>query len=214
MASGGKFFGKRGRNAMRAFILGRAVHGEKFWLITTLSVEEGAAACLIRQSTKKTGTVVPDLFDEAEISLERAKAGTEGPRFAKEYTLVARHTGISGNYESLVYASRFATLLARNAFPPDARAAVFSVCRNAIAAFSEKKRRDATYFKALWMFARECGLPVREDWFESLRYDEKLCASAVLRSPLETLDVPVPDVEHLIRKAENWLVHENDFSVF
>ena len=27
--------------AMKVFILGRAVHGEKFWLITTLSEEEG-----------------------------------------------------------------------------------------------------------------------------------------------------------------------------
>ena len=198
---------------MRVFILGRAVHGEKFWLITTLSVEEGASSCLIRQSTKKTGTVVPDLFDEAEITLERQKAGSDGPRFAKEYALIARHTGISGDYAGLVYASRFATVLARNAFPPDARAAVFSVCRSAISAFSEKPRRDATYFKSLWMFARECGLPVREDWFESLSYEDRLCVSSVLRSPLDALDVPVRDVERVVGRMEYWLVRENDFSV-
>lgn len=198
---------------MRVFILGRAVHGEKFWLITTLSAEEGASACLIRQSSKKTGTVVPDLFDEAEITLERPKAGSDGPRFAREYALIARHTGISGDYAGLVYASRFATVLARNAFPPDARAAVFSVCRSAISAFSEKPRRDATYFKSLWMFARECGLPVREDWFESLTYEDRLCVSSVLRSPLDALDVPVRDVERVVGRMEYWLVRENDFSV-
>lgn len=198
---------------MRVFILGRAVHGEKFWLITTLSAEEGASSCLIRQSTKKTGTVVPDLFDEAEITFERPKAGSDGPRFAKEYALIARHTGISGDYAGLVYASRFATVLARNAFPPDARAAVFSVCRSAISAFSEKPRRDATYFKSLWMFARECGLPVREDWFESLSYEDRLCVSSVLRSPLDALDVPARDVERVVARMDYWLVRENDFSV-
>ncbi|MBQ8445965.1 MAG: hypothetical protein IJX22_06240 [Opitutales bacterium] len=200
--------------AMKVFILGRAVHGEKFWLITTLSEEEGVLSCLIRQSTKKTGTIVPDLFDEAELGLERQKAGAEGPRFAKEYTLLTRHTGISGDYAGLVYASRFATVLARNAFPPDARKSVLSLCRNAISAFSSKPRKDATYFKSLWLLARECGLPVREDWFESLPFDDKACVSRVLKTPLEVLDVPVREVERMISRIEFWLAHENDFSIF
>lgn len=198
---------------MRAFILGRAVHGEKFWLITTLSEEEGVLSCLIRQSTKKTGTIVPDLFDEADLTLERAKAGSEGPRFAKEYTLTARHTGISGNYSGLVYASRFATVLARNAFPPDARASVYALCRNAISAFSDKPRKDATYFKSLWLLARECGLPVREDWFESLPFDDKTCVARILRTPLEALDVPAPESERVISRLEYWLSRENDFFI-
>ncbi len=199
---------------MRVFILGRAVHGEKFWLITTLSEEEGVLPCLIRQSTKKTGTIVPDLFDEAELSLERRKAGSEGPRFAKEYTLLTRHTGISGNYSGLVYASRFATVLARNAFPSDARKTVFALCCNAIAAFSSKPRKDATFFKSLWLLSRECGLPVREDWFESLPFDDKSGVSQILKTPLEKLDVPVREVERMISRIEYWLAHENDFLIF
>lgn len=198
---------------MRAYILSRAVHGEKFWLITALSAEEGAFSCMIRQATKKTGTIVPDLFDEAEMLLERAKSGAEGPRFAKEYALLARHTGISGNYSGLVYASRFALVLARNAFPPDARDAVFRLCGNAISAFSEKARKDAVYFKSLWIFARECGLPVREDWFDSLAFDDKQCVSDVLKTPPDALAVPVPEVERMIARMEFWLARENDFFV-
>lgn len=198
---------------MRAYILGRAVHGEKFWLITALAAEDGAFSCLIRQATKKTGTIVPDLFDEAEILLERPKAGTEGPRFAKEYALLERHTGISGDYSGLVYASRLATVLAKNAFPPDARAAVFSICRNAIAAFSSKPRKDAVYFKSLWLLARECGLPVREDWFESLAFDDKIGVSQVLKTPLDALNVPAREVERMISRIEFWLARENDFVI-
>lgn len=198
---------------MRAYILGRAVHGEKFWRITALSAEDGAFSCLIRQATKKAGTIVPDLFDEAEILLERPKAGTDAPRFAKEYALIARRTGISGDYSALVYASRLATVLAKNAFPPDARAAVFSICGNAIAAFSEKPRKDAVYFKSLWLLARECGLPAREDWFESLPYNDKLCAARTLKTPLDAIDVPARDVERMISRIEFWLARENDFLI-
>ena len=189
---------------MRVCILERAVHGEKFWRITALSAEEGAVSCLLRQGSKKTGTIVPDLFDEAEITLERRKAGTEGALFVKEYALVARRSGISGNYDGLVFASRFAGILARNAFPPDA---------SAFRAFSEKPRKDAAFFKALWLFARECGLPAREDWFERLAFDDKLSVSAVLRAPLEEASVPAREVARLAGQLERWLAREHDFVI-
>lgn len=198
---------------MNVFILGRAIHGEKFWKITTLSVEEGVMIFLIRQASKKTGTVVPDIFDEAELVPDRKKAGEDGARFAKEYILKKRHTGISGDYSGLVFASRFATVLAKNAFPPDALAAVFSICRNAIAAFSEKPRKDAAYFKSLWMIARECGLPAREDWFESLAFGEKDVVSQILRCPLDAMSVPERDVERATSRLEYWLARENDFRI-
>jgi len=97
---------------MHAYILDREVHGEKFWRVSALSAEDGIFQCLVRQSSKKT-TIVPDLFDEADLSFERAKAGTDAPRFVKEYALRVRHTGISGNYSALVYASRFAAVLSK-----------------------------------------------------------------------------------------------------
>jgi len=197
---------------MHAYILDREVHGEKFWRVSALSAEDGIFQCLVRQSSKKT-TIVPDLFDEADLSFERAKAGTDAPRFVKEYALRVRHTGISGNYSALVYASRFAAVLAKNAFPPDARTAVFSLCGNVINAFSGKPRRDATYFKSLWLLARESGLPVREDWFYSLPFADKELVSKVLRTPLEALDVSERDVERVISRIEYWLVRENDFSI-
>jgi len=99
------------------------------------------------------------------------------------------------------------------ASPPDARTAVFSLCGNVINAFSGKPRRDATYFKSLWLLARESGLPVREDWFYSLPFADKELVSKVLRTPLEALDVSERDVERVISRIEYWLVRENDFSI-
>lgn len=196
---------------MRAYILGREVHGEKFWRVAVLTAEEGVSQCLVRQSAKKA-TIVPDLFDEADLRFDKAKAGTNAPRFVREYTLCARHTGISGDYSALVYASRFAAVLSRNAFPPDARDAIFSLCGNVIDAFSGKPRRDATYFKALWLLARESGLPVREDWFYSLPFADKETVSKTLRTPLDSLEVPTRDIELMISRIEYWLAVENDFS--
>lgn len=197
---------------MNAYILDRAVHGEKFWRVSAISADEGVFSCLLRLSSKKTGTVVPDLFDEADLRFDRQKAGTDAPRFVREYTLRARRTGISGNYSALVFASRFAAVLAKNAVPPDARAAVFKLCGIAIDAFADKPRCDATYFKSLWVLARENGLPVREDWFNGLSFGDKALVSETLHSPLDALSVPENEVSRLISRIEFWLSRENEFS--
>lgn len=202
---------------MKVFVLGREISGEKFWRVTVLSAEDGAGFCLVRHSSpssKKSGgvTVVPDLFDEAEILYSPRKAGTDGARFVKEYVLVARHAGIAANYAALVYAGRFAAVLAKNAFPPDARAGVFSICRNVINALAAKPRKEAAYLKALWLLARESGLPAREDWFERLVAADRDAVSAVLKTPLEALSVPVGHVEFLVSDLERWLGNEHEFS--
>ncbi len=198
---------------MNVFILSRAVHGEKFWKLSTLSAEEGVMVFLMRQATKKTGTIAPDIFDEAELVPDRKKAGSDAPPFAKEYVLLRRHTGIARDYSGLVYAARFAGILEKNAFPPDARGAVFSLCHTAIEAFSEKPRKETAYFKALWLLAKTSGLPVREDWFRALAFSEKTTVAQILRSPLEALPVPANEVEYLVGRLEFWLSREQDFSL-
>lgn len=194
------------------FILDRAIQGEKFWRVVILTREYGARACLVRVAGKNKTTCVPDLFDEAEILLDKPKAGTDSNlRFAKEYRLVQRNHGISGNYKALVCACKFTTLLAKNAFSPDTYESVFKLCRNVLRAFGEKPNPDATYFKALWTLARENGYPVKEDWFEHSRFEEREGIANVLKTPLEQLEVDPLDLTLYTHRLESWLAREHHF---
>lgn len=194
------------------FILDRAVHGEKFWRVIVLTREHGAQTCLVRIAGKNKTTCVPDLFDEAEILLDKPKAGAEdAPRFAKEYRVVRRNSGISGNYAALVCASKLASVLAKNAFPPDAADAVFALCANAFRAFGEKPNAEAAYLKALWTLARETGYPVKEDWFENSAFDDRESVAAILKTPLDALECDPRDVAHHTRRLEAWLEREHHF---
>lgn len=194
------------------FILDRIVQGEKFWSVVILTREYGAQPCLVRIAGKNKTTCVPDLFDEAEILLDKPKAGTDSTlRFAKEYRLVRRNVGISGNYSALVCASKFASLLAKNTFPPDSHTGIYRLSENVFRAFGEKPNPDATYLKALWTLARDNGYPVREDWFENSCFEDREGIAAVLKTPLEQLCVDSRDIAHYVHRLESWLSREHQF---
>lgn len=197
---------------MRAFVLRRELGGEKFWRLSVLTAEEGSFVCMTRISAKGTA-VVPVLFDEAEIEFSAKKAGKDGARFTKEYAPVARHMALGSSYDALLFASRFANLLTANAFPPDARAAIFALCGRVISAFEARSRRDAIFFKALWLVARESGLPVREDWFARRVPAEQRAITAILKNPPDdALGVPAAETKFLTRLLEDWLAREHDFA--
>lgn len=194
------------------FILDRIVQGEKFWRVVILTREYGAQPCLVRIAGKNKTTCVPDLFDEAEILLDKPKAGTDSAlRFAKEYRLVRRNVGISGNYSALVCASKFASLLAKNTFPPDSHTGIYRLSENVFRAFGEKPNPDATYLKALWTLARDNGYPVREDWFENSCFEDREGIAAVLKTPLEQLCIDSRDITHYVHRLESWLSREHQF---
>lgn len=194
------------------FILNRIVQGEKFWRVVILTREYGAQPCLVRIAGKNKTTCVPDLFDEAEILLSPAKSGTDsGLRFAKEYRLIKRNGGISGNYSALVCASKFASVLTKNSFPQDSNESVFRLAVNVFRAFGEKPNAEATYLKALWTLARENGYPVREDWFENSCFEDREGIAAVLKTPLEQLCIDSRDIQHYVRRLEAWLAREHNF---
>ena len=72
---------------LRCLVLGRDPSGESHTLLTLLEPSQGLERRLIRQTRSKL-TTSPDLFDECEISLERARDG--GNRFARDYRLLHR----------------------------------------------------------------------------------------------------------------------------
>jgi hypothetical protein len=61
--------------------------------------------------------------------------------------------------------------------------------------------------KALFLFAREEGLPAREDWLVSLSADERATAEAVLRSqPEDVVTLPEgADVPALVTSITRWM---------
>ena len=98
-------------SSLRCLVLGRDPSGESHSLLTLLEPAEGIVRCLIR-TQRGNGTTLPDLFDEGEVSLERAKDG--GIRFARDYRLLTRRAGLARDHRTLERACRLASMLRKN----------------------------------------------------------------------------------------------------
>ncbi len=196
------------------FVLERSISGEKYWKISILTREHGAVLCFVRIAGKNKTTVVPDLFDEAEILLEKTKNGAENEiRFAKEYRLVKRNSGIAKSYAALAAASKFVAILAKNSFAPDAAGTLFSLCQNSLQAFAEKPNPAACYLKTLWKIAKNGGYPVKEDWLENSNFEDRNEIVETLKTPLEEVKIVPQKIERFARSLEFWLEREQQFLI-
>lgn len=187
----------------RCLVLGREPSGESHLLLSLLEPEEGVHPCLIRASRRGDGR--PDLFDEAEVSLERQRGGSN--RFVRDYRVVRRQTGIGRSPQALERASRLGNLVRRNPPPPESAAVAFRIVQETLSAMASRPRPDAAYLKALWLLLKDGGWPVEADWLGRLGA-RATDAAAVLAAPLDAQTVGAAEVASLSQDLERWAAGE------
>ncbi len=191
-------------STLRCLILGREPSGESHLLLSVLESEQGLVRCLLR-SRPSSKAERPDLFDEAEITLEPAKGGAN--RFARDYRLVRRLSGIGQSHGALERASRLANLLRRNPPPPESAAVAYQIVRETLSAMATRPRPDAAYVKALWLLLKDGGWPVEADWLGRLGAQAAIAAS-VLGTALDAQTATEAEVRTLSEDLERWAAGE------
>ncbi len=198
-----------GSVAISGILLAREPSGERFVKLTLLSPADGLVCCLLRVS-KKSAMSVPDIFDEAEITLDAPNGA--GPRFAGDYRVITRApAGLAGDYARFANACRFALVPAKNPPPDDTAGEIFLLLRDALSAFAARPRPDCALLKSLWKVAKIEGWPVREHWLNGLAAGDAREAVSILTEPLDAQTVPEKTVLRLTRALEAWLAGECHF---
>jgi hypothetical protein len=187
-----------------AFVLSKRPPSDAFQTFTLFSSEHGNVLALQRLPKKNASNYLSlDLFDEVALSLESSNQGSSW--FIKDVRLLARPTGIGRSYTALSLASAFTTLIARNPVHEDSRAAVATLLRTALAAFSSEAKAEIVYFKSLYCFARDEGYPIKQHWFPTLQTIDRAHAIELLNQPLATQTTPIEACTRLTRHLENYL---------
>ena len=178
--------------ATDAWIISKRPPTEKFQPLIAFSAEHGRLAVYLRLQRKESAAVVAlDLFDETALTVESSNQGQSW--FIKEARLLVRHSEIGRSYEALRHASTFAAVVARNDVPEEGRSTVYTLLRNAFAAFSGPTRPDVVHFKSLYRFARDEGYAVRQQWLPTLPAELQEQANYLLRTPLGEIAATAPD---------------------
>lgn len=169
-------------------VLAKATHAGDQLILTGFSPEDGLLTALLRlpRAGASSANPPPDLFDRLVLALEHGRGSpTGGPWFVREHRLLVRHAAIGRSYESLAAASRLARVITRNPGAQDTRAGIDALLTRAFAAFARPAARpELVFFKSLYVFARDEGLPLKEEWLPRLPpADCDFAASALALPP-------------------------------
>lgn len=187
-----------------AFILLKRPPADSFQSFTVFSATHGTLLAMQRVSRKSASTQVAlDLFDEVSLSLESSNQGRTW--FVKEAQLLHRPANLGRSYEALRFASALAGLIARNAVPEESRAAVAALLRQALASLADGARPEIVWCKSLFLFARDEGYPVKQDWFAMLSAADRDDAARLLNRPLAEQTASPAIVARLTRLLEDYL---------
>ena len=187
-----------------AFVLLRRPPADTFQTFTSFSAEHGILLVIQRISRKSASTLAPlDLFDEASLVLE---SSNQGPAwFVKEARVLHRPVDIARNYDALRLASTLAALIARNPGPEESRARIYAWLRQAFRSFASSSRPDIVYLKSLYLFSRDEGYPVKQEWFVTLPAADRASLAELLNQPLASQTAAPAVVARLQRRLEEYL---------
>ncbi|HEY1848195.1 MAG TPA: hypothetical protein VGG37_03260 [Opitutaceae bacterium] len=187
-----------------AFVIDKRPPSESFQAFGLFSAENGNLAVLHRVPRKPSASHVSlDLFDEVAAVLETSNQGRTW--FVREVRISERRTAIGKSYESLAHASALAAVIWRNPVHEESRPGVERLLRAALSAFAGKDRPDIIYLKSLYVFARDEGYPVREEWLPSLGAGERQLAESAIARPVEWAAVPRAQAALIRRSLEDYL---------
>ena len=151
-----------------AFVIEKRPPADAFQTFGLFSPEHGNLLALQRVPRKTSSShSSADLFDEVSVMLESSNQGRTW--FMKEVRIDRRRTAIGRSYDALRFASALVSVISRNHVHEESRENVALLLRTSLDAFGTASRPDVVYLKSLYLFARDEGYPVKQEWAPSLR---------------------------------------------
>src|SRR5580658_10170417 len=195
-----------------AFVIEKRPPADSFQTFVLFSAEHGNLLALQRIPRKHSGShVAPDLFDEVSAYLESSNQGRTW--FVKEVRIVTRRTGIGRSYDALRFASALAAVVGRNPVHVESREGVARLLRTAFDAFSTAERPDIVHLKSLYLFARDEGYPVKQEWLPSLAASDREIAAAALGRPLGGRAAAPAEVARIRASLERYLASSTEIII-
>ncbi len=195
-----------------AFVIEKRPPTDAFQTFGLFSAEHGNLLALQRIARKPSpGHVAPDLFDTIAAMLESSNQGRTW--FVREVRVAVRRAAIGRSYDALRFASALVSVVSRNQVHEESRPNVERLLRTALDAFASAGRPDVVHLKSLYLFARDEGYPVKQEWLPSLPASDRAIAGAVLNRRLDEQASPAGDVARIRASLEGYLESSTEIIV-
>lgn len=193
---------------LEGIALSRVEAGENHLRISVFSETQGLQTVLFRKGRKNQSNDLPDLFDELELSL--APPRSTGFRFVREYRVITKRRTIAHGHQRFQVASDLANLFLKNGQHLLEPKPFAGLLHSALAALCKGGNPQVVYFKALFVFARSEGLPVKEAWLSDLSKVDQVRTRSILSCPVEYQEDDASSISVLIASLRSWLNAETE----
>ncbi|MFP4283848.1 MAG: hypothetical protein ACLFU2_14600 [Opitutales bacterium] len=168
---------------LQALVFGRHDQGERYWRYQLFDATEGPVEALWRRSQQASPRATPpDLFHELEVALQ--SSGGSRAWFIGEHRVIWAPDALGRSYAALQEASQFTRTLWQNLRHAEHFGPLYTLARNALEAFASGVRPEVAHFKALYLFAKEEGYPVKEEWWTGLPAASRALVAGLLQHSL------------------------------
>ena len=189
-------------------VLRRDLRGESSLYIEAFSGKLGLLCVIKRISSKKT-SVLPDIFDDIDAVLNSASGGG-GLKFLGDFEILRRRTRIAANYEAFDDAACLADVALKNGRHVEDTSKFSIRLRKSFDAIDAGNPSAIVRLKFLYLFARDEGYPVKEDFFAGLSGVEKRLFAALVRTPSAELFELKAHSRGMLEKFLEWLERSTD----
>lgn len=189
-------------------ILNKESSGENFLKLELFCPNNSKLLSLNRCSTKLKTNNLLDLFDIGHIHLTLPQQN--GLFFVKEFHPILHHKNIPKNYTTFFHACNWIKIVSKNLLHIDNLQYLFSLTQKTLHAFNASSQPHSIYLKTLYLFVRQEGYPIKEDWLVNLSPDLLNHAICILKNPLSTQNTPIRILEILIQDIHSWMTQKTE----
>jgi recombinational DNA repair protein (RecF pathway) len=192
---------------IEGIVLSRVETGENHLRVSLFCISEGLQVALLRNKRDKSHPL-PDLFDLVELVLQKAQPN--GLPFVRESRVLTKRRELALRHDRFQAASDLALLYLYNGRHLLEPQPLFSLLEIALSSLCAGAYPQAVFFKALFLFARKEGLPVKESWLPGLVERDRSIALSVLGHPVAA-EIKVPgELATLVESLRQWLNSETE----
>lgn len=162
--------------------------GEKFTQARILSPDLGLLSVLKRNQSK-TNKFSIDLFDQGEAHVDQKRGESYNSGFLTDFVLTKKRTGLGKSYPALQAAAWISNLILSNPIHEVNQEDTFSLAQKAFDSLSDGMPPHSVLLKTLYVYARDEGYPVVEDWVRNLKTEFARKTTHVLNTPLTEISI-------------------------
>lgn len=172
-----------------SIVLKLSPSGERFTRVQLLNREHGLVSLLKRIKSKQPSLGF-DLFDQGEAIADLKPGEHSHFGFLVEFIVSKKRDELGLNYEKLKAAAWISGLFLANPLHAENSEDTFILAQRALDSLCTNQQPFATQLKTLYVFARDEGYPVLEDWVRNLSQSLSPVVHGMLNLPLSQITFP------------------------